>query len=362
MQKSKRIVIKVGTKVITSKDGSLNKDRVRDITAQIARVLDGGSEVLLVTSGAIGAGMGLLGLKKRPRELCELQASASIGQSYLMHVYSEYFRTKGYLAGQILLTQEDFNDRKRYLNIKYTIETLLKHKAVPVINENDTVSTDEIKFGDNDRLATLVSDLCEADKLVLLTDVDGLLDDDCNLIPVVEEVNAKVLKLAKVSNCELGMGGMATKLDAARKASGAGIECIIANGSAKDIIVKIASGVAAGTTFKGAKAKFVARKRWIAFSSKPKGSIYIDAGAKIALMEKDKSLLASGIVSLEGGFTAGDVVRVMGKDGTELARGVVNYSSSELEKIKGRKTSDIISVLGRKTRDEVIHKDDLVIL
>jgi len=337
MQRQKRIVVKIGTKVITSRDGILDKERVRAIVEQICDVKAKGMDVLLVTSGAIGAGIGLLGLKKRPAKLSELQATASVGQVHLMDVYTEYFKSKSYIVGQILLTQEDFNSRRRHSNIKHTIETLLSHKVVPIVNENDTVSTDEIKFGDNDALAGLVSDLCQADKLILLTDVDGLLDEDCKVIPVVRKITPKIMKLARSSVCDMGTGGMLTKLEAACRATEAGIECVIANGRAKDIIVDILEGRGAGTVFKSAKTKTSARKRWIAFSSKPKGVLLVDGGAEEALKIKDKSLLASGILSVEGRFNSGDRFGIAGKDGREFARGLTNYSSDEISKIEGER-------------------------
>ena len=362
MSKNKIVVIKIGTKVITSHDKSLDKALLKNLIWQISVILDRGSKVIIVTSGAIGAGMGLLGMKKRPVKLEDLQAAASIGQSHLMHLYSDYFKERGFLAGQILLTQEDFNDRTRYLNIKKTIETLFSHKAVPVINENDTISTEEIKCGDNDRLSGLVSDLCRADMLILLTDVDGLLDEKCNVINFVDDISARVTKLARENKCELGTGGMASKLESIRKVTASGIECVIANGKTKNIIVDILDGKLAGTCFRSSGTKLLAKKRWIAFSSKPKGSIYVDSGAREALSNKNKSLLASGIVEVDGQFIDGDVVKIADKSFREFARGVTNYSSSELSKIKGLKTGEIKIVLGCKARGEVVHKDNLVIL
>jgi glutamate 5-kinase len=362
MNKNKTIVIKIGTKVIASSDKSLDRDRLKDIIDQMADILDGGLRVIVVTSGAIGAGMSLLGLKKRPVKLQDLQATASIGQSYLMQLYSGYFKERGYLVGQILLTQEDFNDRKRYLNIKYTIETLLHHKAVPIINENDTISTEEIKCGDNDRLSSLVSDLCHANMLILLTDVGGLLDGKYNVINFVDEITPRISKLARSSKCELGTGGMASKLDAIRKAAASGIECVIANGKTKKILVDIIDGKSVGTRFKASVSKLLAKKRWIAFSSKAKGTIVVDNGAKEALANKNKSLLSSGIVEVDGNFIAGDVVKITDKNFREFAKGLTNYSSSELLKIKGLKTNEIKAALGLKGADEVVHKDNLVML
>ena len=363
MEKYKRIVIKIGTKVITSKDRGLDANRVDQIAYQIEGVMARGIDVILVTSGAIGAGMHLLNMKKRPSDIASLQAAAAIGQYHLMYMYGEFLKKKQYKVGQILLTQEDFNDRKRYLNIKHTIDALLAHKAIPIINENDTVATDEIRCGDNDRLSGLVADLCDADLLVLLTDVDGLLDGEGNVIKEVPEITAQVLKLGGRSQCDLGTGGMATKLSAAKNVTAAGIDCVIANGKENHVISRIVlDGEAVGTRFMGKGNKALAKKRWIAYSSRPKGSISVDDGARIAILEKDKSLLASGIVGLNGNFRSGDVVSIADKKGNEIAKGLTNYSVHDLAKIKGLKTTAFKAILGVCGPDEVIHKDNLVIL
>lgn len=362
-QRYKRVVVKVGTKVLTTKDRALDIGQIANIALQISGIRDKGTEAVLVTSGAIGAGLSLLNVKVRPKELAQLQAAAAVGQNYLMSLYSKYFKEEGYDVGQILLTQEDFDDRKRYLNIKHTINTLLKYKAIPVINENDTVATEEIRCGDNDRLSSLVADLCGADELVLLSDVDGLLDEQGRLMRNIHEITPNILKLGGNSRCDLGTGGMATKLEAAASAMKAGISCIIANGREKDILYRIViQGESIGTTFKSGKTKCVARKRWIAYSSKPKGSVMVDDGAKLALLEKDRSLLASGVLGAKGGFASGDVVAITDKEGGEIARGVVNYSSEDILKIKGLKSARFKSVLGYKGPDEVVHKDNLAIL
>ncbi len=363
MRKHEKIVVKIGTKVITSRDRSLDKERVKEIVAQVSEIRKSGIDVLIVTSGAIGAGMWLLGMKRRPAGLSELQAAAAIGQNHLMQLYSEYFKANDVLTGQMLLTQEDFNDRRRYLNIKHTIDALLKYDVVPIINENDTVATEEIKCGDNDRLSSLVADIAGCNKLILLTDVDGLLDARGGLISTVSEVNQKILKLGGKSACDLGTGGMATKLVSARAASKAGIDCIIANGKVKGIICKIVLlGEKVGTLIPGANKKFDAKKRWIAYSSTVMGSVRIDDGARAALVDDNKSLLASGIVGLSGEFASGDVISISDKDGRELARGLSNYSSDEVGKLKGLRSADFKSVLGYKAKDEIVHKDNLVIL
>ena len=361
MQNNKRVVLKVGTKVLTSKDRALDSQRVKDIAFQIADAWDNGTKVILVTSGAIGAGLWLLNLKKRPGKLSELQAAAAIGQSYLMDLYSEFLKKRGYLAGQMLLTQEDFSDRKRYLNIKNTIDALLGHNVVPIINENDTVATDEIRCGDNDRLSSLVADLCRADKLIILTDVDGLLDKDGKTISYVSEITSKIAKLGAGSHCDLGTGGMVTKIIAAKTAAGAGVECVIANGHRERVLEEVLKGSSIGTTFKRGAGKFIAKKRWIAFSSRSKGAISVDDGAKTAL-GKDKSLLASGITGVEGHFKSGDVVKITDKDGKEFARGLSNYSSEDISKVKGMRSDKFKVLLGHSGSDEIIHKDNLVIL
>lgn len=364
MERYKKIVVKIGTKVITSRDRSLDTGRMKDIVSQLAGVLKGGTDIVLVSSGAIGAGLSLLGLKKRPSDLASLQAAAAIGQNHLMHLYSQFFRPFKLHVGQILLTQEDFNDRARYLNIKHTINTLLKYGAIPIINENDTVATEEIKCGDNDRLSSLVADICQADLLVLLTDVDGLLDSEGNVISDVREITPSITRLGGKSHCDLGTGGMATKIEAARTAIRAGMNCVIANGRGKDVISEIAHGSPGiGTTFyAGRGSRFLAKKRWIAFSSRPKGIISIDNGAKTALCDKDKSLLASGIIDCGGHFRRGDVVKIEDASGREVARGIVNYSAQDISKIRGLKTNRFKSVLGAEGPDEVIHKDNLVVL
>lgn len=363
MKKIKRIVVKIGTKVLVSANRSPDLENMRSLVSQVAAIQKKGIDVVIVTSGAIGAGLWLLGIKRRPQDLATLQAAAAVGQNYLMHSYSEFFKAHGLNAGQMLLTQEDFNDRKRYLNIKNTIDELLNHTAVPIINENDTVATEEIKCGDNDRLSSLVADLCHADMLVLLTDVDGLIDANGNTIAFVGEITSGIAKLGGKSSGDLGTGGMASKLDAARAATRAGIECVIANGTKKNMLLQLLiEGNTEGTVFKCGGEKPLAKKRWIAFSSRPKGSIRIDAGAVTALEEQNKSLLASGILGVEGNFDSGDTVRITDKTGKEFARGLSNYSSGELARIKGRRTKDFKEALGYPGRDEVIHKDNLVIL
>lgn len=326
------------------------------LVSQVIQLVESGKEVVIVSSGAIALGMHALGIKERPKELKYLQAAAAIGQNALMNAYHSAFSKKGYIAAQILLTWEDFNDRQRYKNARHTLVALLdrsrykKLRPIPVINENDTVATDEIKFGDNDRLSALVASVIPADFLLILSDVDGLLDGEKNLIPLVDKINAQVKALACPTEKKTCVGGMITKLDAARIAVDSGIPCVIANGRKRDIIV-LASGYpeAAGTFFCPQK-KLKARERWIAFGTKPKGAIIVDEGAKQALLG-NKSLLAVGIADVQGDFEAQSVIGILDPQGNEFARGKVCVASGELRRIK-------------KTHyhKEIIHSNDLVLM
>ncbi|OGW74996.1 MAG: glutamate 5-kinase [Omnitrophica bacterium RBG_13_46_9] len=360
--KYKKIVIKIGTSVLAKDDGKIQKVIIESITSQVAALLDMGVKVILVSSGAICSGMGILKLSRVPASLPELQAIASIGQNELMRLYSEAFKKKNLMVGQILLTQDDFDNRRRYLNIKHTIDALLAKKVIPIVNENDTVSTEEIKCGDNDRLSSLVADLSGADLLLILTDVDGLYDQAGKVMTFVEDVSDEVRKLVGKKGSCFTKGGMATKIEAARRSIQSGIDCFIANGGKENIILKVLEDKALYTCFRAKPVKAKAKKRWIAFSSKVKGRIIVDDGARRALVTKNKSLLASGILGKEGDFEAGDAVGITDSKKTEFARGLTNYSSKEIERIKGLKTSEIRSVLGYKDHDEIVHRDSLLIL
>lgn len=365
----KRIVVKVGTSILTSrKTNRLDANLIKRIVAQICRLLDRKIEVILVTSGAIGAGMGLLNLGQRPKLLPRLQAAAAIGQSQLMKLYDSFFKQRKHLTAQLLLTAEDLNQRQRYLNARNTISTLLDYKATPIINENDTVSVDEIKFGDNDTLASHVANLVDADLLIILSDVDGLYSsptgrpEQRRLIDTVEEIGPEITRLASGPSAEITTGGMKTKVQAAKTVTSSGIPMVIANGGVEDVLIKIIDGHMIGTLFLPKSTKLGARKRWIAYSTVPKGSITVDKGAKEALVKKGKSLLASGVTEVRGKFKIGDAVGVVDEQDREFARGLINYSKDEVVKIKGLKTHEIESKLGYKYYDELIHRDNLVIL
>jgi len=351
-KKYKRIVIKIGSSLLCTGDKGINSGLVGEITAELASLLNEKKEVVLVSSGAIALGMHALKLSQRPKELSLLQSASATGQNLLMNVYATSFKERGLTIAQVLLTWEDFNDRRRYLNAKNTLLTLLKLGVVPIINENDTVSTDEIKFGDNDRLSALVASLISADLLIILSDVDGLLaKDKKTIVRVVSEINAKIKALACPTDKKTSVGGMITKLEAAKIAVDSGIPCVIANGKKQGtILANVKDPGKTGTLFVSKKSYLAAKKRWIAFGSRPKGKIIVDEGAKRALLNK-KSLLAVGIVATEGVFENADIVSIVGKDNFEFARGKVSLASRQLENIKGARFAK-----------EVIHSDNIVIL
>jgi len=360
--KTKRITIKIGSRVLTGKDNTLNRVILKRIAREVAVLKERGTEVIIVSSGAIAAGLGHMKTTKKRLSLSGLQAAASIGQTQLMDAYNKHFGDLGFVAGQILLTQDDFNDRKRFLNIRYTIDALLKFGAVPVINENDSVSTEEIKCGDNDRLSSLVADLARSDMLVLLTDVDGVYDNNGAILEAVEKVDGRIASFCKGKGCEESTCGMKTKLEAVRSASQAGIKCIIANGHWRNVLQDIVSGKKIGTFFQPAKKAMSAKKRWIAFGSKPKGCIVVDDGARKAIAKSSKSLLPSGICEVKDSFKQGDVINIITTKGEVIARGLSNYTSDEIIKIKGLKTVHIERELGYKDYDEVIQRDNMIIL
>ncbi len=347
----KKIVVKVGSSLFCSKNGEFDQASFNHLVSQlVATAKSHKTEFVIVSSGAIALGMIRLKLESRPKELSVLQAAAACGQNILMDSYSRAF--KGQNIGQVLLTWDDFNDRSRYLNAKKTLEALIELDCVPVINENDTVSTEEIKFGDNDRLSAMVSTMIGADLLIILSDVDGLLDKNKKLIKAVPLINSQVKALACPSEKKTSVGGMISKIEAARICVDSGIPCVIANGKGENIICRItADPFALGqwTVFYPKKA-LAQKHRWIAFGAKPKGRIMVDDGAKKALRE-NKSLLSVGIISAESDFECGGVVSVVDSSGCEFARGTINISSKSLDEIKGKRFSK-----------EIIHRDNIVIL
>ena len=364
-----KIVIKIGTRVLTNEDGFLDKDQIMELSKQVIKLRSRGFSVVVVSSGSIGAGISALGCQKRPTILPELQAAAAIGQGKLIEVYNECFKKHGYHAAQLLLTRQDFEDRQRYLNACNTLHSLLSFKAIPIVNENDTISVDEITFGDNDILSALVTNLLRADLLILLSSVDGLYTTppasgkSCRVLSIVDSISDDIKQLAFKQKTKEGVGGMQSKLEAANIATGSGEAVIIANGRQSGILSKIMNYDNVGTLFIPNKKKIASRKRWIGFTVRPKGRIYIDGGALSALQKKGKSLLPSGVVKIDGKFIKGDVVSIVDVDGNkEIARGLMNYSDDEVRKVKGLSTSLIKKTLGYKPYDEMIHRDNIVLL
>ncbi|MDI6641692.1 MAG: glutamate 5-kinase [Elusimicrobiota bacterium] len=369
MKTKKRIVVKVGTHLLTKEDGQINRERISQIVEDIAELSRQSIEVILVTSGAIATGANQLGLTGKLKTLREKQAAAAVGQPILMQMYKENFDKFNIPIAQVLLTREDFENRLRYLNARTTINCLLEMGVVPVINENDTVAVEEIQFGDNDTLSALVATKVEADALIMLTDVEGLFTDDPNkdssakLIRVVKEINQEIEQIAERSvGSQFGTGGMYTKVQSAKIATASGIETFIVDGRKRRVINDVVANKSIGTKFLVTKKITTLRKRWIAFGTKIKGIIVIDDGAVEALTRHGSSLLPSGIISVDGKFEFGDTVSIVSGSNKEIARGIVLYSSDEIERIKGKKSSEIASILGRCDFEEVIHRDNLVVL
>jgi glutamate 5-kinase len=367
VQSADLIIIKIGTNVLSQADGTLDRAHLAHLAGQVADLRAEGKNVAIVSSGAVGAGVGKLKLGSRPGTLPELQAAAAVGQADLIQAYDESFRAHGCHAAQILVTAEDFENRTRYLNVRNTIHQLLDWNAVPIINENDTVSTDEMRFGDNDKLAALVTNLLRAPLLVILSVVDGLYRGDprrsgAELIDVVLDLNDDVQGLAVATKSELGTGGMKSKLDAARIATTAGESVWIANGRTPDILRKVMAGEKVGTLFPARGESLTSWKRWIGYSVRPRGLYIVDKGAKDALVASGSSLLPIGVVRVEGDFEKGDVVSISTEDGDVFARGLSNYRSHDAHIIRGLPTGAIRGVLGHAAYAEAIHRDNLVIL
>ncbi len=363
-----RLVVKIGSNILSAKEGGLDERRMRAIADDVCRALEAGHEVAVVSSGAVAAGMSRLGIKGRPADIRLKQAAAAVGQSQLMWLYEKVFSGNGKKVAQILLTRDVFTDRARYINSKNTILTLIGLGVVPIINENDTVAMDEIRFGDNDQLAALVASLLGADRLMILSDVDGLYtadprrDPGARLIPVVSEITREMEKTAGGVGSSVGTGGMYSKILAARIAMSAGISVNIINGRKSGLLMEVLQGEQYGTLFHTESGKLPARKGWIAYGLKAKGRLVLDDGAKDAIVSRGKSLLPSGIILVEGDFDRGDPVYCVSSSGKRIAKGLSNYSSVEIEKIKGMKSSEIGSALGYSYSDEVIHRDNLAVL
>ena len=361
------VVVKVGTNVLTATDGRLDPQRLQALADQLQRLRQSGRKVALVSSGAIGAGMGRLGLAKRPTDLRHLQACAAIGQSFLMRAYQESLEKHGTHTAQILLTAGDFDSRGRYLNFRNTILTLFEWDVLPIINENDTVSVAEIKFGDNDHLAAMVTNLLQAPLLILLTVVDGLYAGDPTdprslKLDTVPLIDGSVMDMAGGSRSTLGTGGMRSKLRAARLATIAGESVIIAHGAKPGTLDAIFASEPVGTLFLPHGTSVPAWKRWLGFTARPKGRLVIDSGACTAIQAKGRSLLPIGVVQVQGDFNKGDVVALCDPQGTEFARGLTNYTAADALRIVGLRTEQIAEVLGSVPYEEIVHRDNLVVI
>jgi len=362
MSSVRNVVVKVGTAVLTGDSGRLDRGIIARIGGQLAELRRRGIRVTLVTSGAVGAGMGLTGQTRRPRSLPVLQATAAIGQPALMGLYGRVFARHGLLAGQVLVTRKDFEERSRYVHISNTLAALHRLGAVPVINENDTTAVDELdRYADNDTIAALVTNLLRADLLVILTVVDGLLNAEGRRIDLVPQVNCDVQALVRGDRSALGSGGMASKLGAARLVTDAGECVVIADGRQPGVLLRLIEGERVGTIFAPAPRKLSARQRWIAGAARPAGRITVDAGAAEAVLLGGKSLLAKGITAVEGDFPRGAIVRVVSAEGITIAHGLSNYGAGELGRIKGLKSSQFAEVLGSCPFEEAIHRDNLVL-
>ncbi len=363
---ARTFVIKIGTNVLSRDDDTIDVDRIAQIAEQIHRVRATGRQVVVVSSGAIGAGMGLLGLKTRPTDLPHLQAAAAAGQAHLIRLYDDCLRKHGYHAAQVLLTANDFKSRTRYLNVRNTLHTLFEYKAIPIVNENDTVSVAEIKFGDNDQLAAMVTGLLTDPLLIILSIVDGLFDGDpkspiSKLIPLVDQWSDSLMGLAAPGRSLRGIGGMPSKLEAVRTATSVGESVIIANGTRPNVLDDILAAKEIGTLFIAKGKDLPAWKRWIGFTVRPKGRFTLDEGARRAVETQGKSLLAIGITAVEGEFAKGEVVSLVDRTGEEFARGLSNYNASEARTIAGKRTEEIVQALGSLPYQEVIHRDNLVV-
>jgi len=362
------VVVKVGTNVLTHEDGTLAPERVQMLADQLQRIRQAGRKVALVSSGAIGAGVGRLGLGQRPSDLRHLQACAAVGQSFLMRAYEEALAKHGTHTGQILLTASDFDNRSRYLNARNTIVTLFEFGCLPIVNENDTISVAEIRFGDNDHLAAMVTNLLQAPLLVLLSVVDGLysadpkVDPAAQLVATVPHLDGTVMEMAGSSRSALGSGGMRSKLRAARLATAAGESVILANGSHPGVLDEIFAALPVGTLFLPHGSTVPAWKRWLGFTARPRGKVTVDAGARTAVQHQGRSLLPIGVVQVQGSFAKGDVVAICDPDNVEFARGLTNYTSADLLKICGLRTEQIGDLLGGVPYEEVVHRDNLVVV
>lgn len=362
-----KIVVKVGTSTLTKDDGNLNIDKIKKIVLELSNLSNKGYDIVLVSSGAVGAGMGVLNMEERPKTLSEKQAVSAIGQVSLMHLYQTFFHEHGKIIAQLLLTKGEFSDRRRYLNARNVCNTLLSRKIIPIINENDAIVSDELKVGDNDTMSALVSGLIDADLLIILSDVEGLYNknpqkyNDANLIEIIGDINEDIKKMAGGEGTKFGTGGMITKIISAEMATKIGTNLVIASGDDPKNISRIVEKENIGTLFVRKNKKISSRKYWLAYGTNKKGVVTIDEGAEKALL-KGKSLLPVGIRSVEGSFDKGTVLKIENLKNEVIATGISNYSSMEIGLIKGHRSEDIEKILGHKYDDVVIHIDNMVVI
>lgn len=365
---AKRIVIKVGTSTLSHSTGKLNFQRIEKLVRELADLANQGKEIILVTSGAVSAGMERLGLKEKPKTIPEKQAAAAVGQGILLHTYEKIFGEYGQIVAQVLLTREDSVNRKRYANSRNTLLTLLSMGVIPIINENDAVAVDELKIGDNDTLSAMVASIVDADVLIILSDVEGVFtanpqsDPTAALIPEIGDITPELEDLAGGPGSMRGTGGMYTKIQAAKIAVNSGVVMVIASGFRDGVVREVLSGSNVGTLFLSKESRLHIRKRWLAFGARIRGSVFVDKGCEQAIVTTGSSLLPAGITEVDGEFEQGSTIRVLSSEGREIARGVVNYGSDDVRKIAGVQTQDIIEKLGSKLYDEVIHRDNMVVL
>ena len=369
LKKAKRIVIKVGTSTITYANGKRNFSQIDRLAREISDLQNQGKEMILVTSGAVAVGVDRMGLPGKPKTIPGKQAAAAVGQGVLMHTYEKFFADYGQIVAQVLITKTEAIDRHRYTNTRNTFMELMRQRVIPIVNENDVVALDELKIGDNDNMSALVAGILDADLVIILSDVDGLYTanpqthPDAVIVPEVAEITPEIEASAGGVGSARGTGGMATKIQAAKAATSSGIHLVIASGTEKNAITRVLQGEELGTLFVSRENRLQFRKRWLAFGAKIAGSIVVDDGCAKAIRKAGGcSILPAGVFAVQGEFLPGSTVSVIDKDAHELARGLVHYSSAELEQIKGCNSGEIANILGHKNFDEVIHRDDLVIL
>lgn len=369
LKKAKRIVIKVGTSTITYANGKRNFSQIDRLAREISDLQNQGKEMILVTSGAVAVGVDRMGLPGKPKTIPGKQAAAAVGQGVLMHTYEKFFADYGQIVAQVLITKTEAIDRHRYTNTRNTFMELMRQRVIPIVNENDVVALDELKIGDNDNMSALVAGIVDADLVIILSDVDGLYTanpqthPDAVIVPEVAEITPEIEASAGGVGSARGTGGMATKIQAAKAATSSGIHLVIASGTEKNAITRVLQGEELGTLFVSRENRLQFRKRWLAFGAKIAGSIVVDDGCAQAIRKAGGcSILPAGVFAVQGEFLPGSTVSVIDKDAHELARGLVHYSSAELEQIKGCNSGEIANILGHKNFDEVIHRDDLVIL